>query len=500
MARDRKVRPGLQRLGSQRSGPQGWWRYVAALGFVAASTGVAEIIYRAFDTDRLSMVFLAGVLGSAVVLGPGPAYFAAGAAFVVYDIYLVQPRGTFTLTSAEDVMVLVAFLSVAVLTGGLAGRLRDAQRRAEARARISGALFRASEEFSASDDEDAVRRALAQRIADAGRPAVVLYDGRAWAPPGGQPPPEEVLRLAAESAASASTIQAGDWRLRPLRAEGQPAGMAVWGAGPAHRADDDERLVDVLVDIAGAAIARSRLAGARAEIQARERTEQLRNALLSSISHDLRTPLAAILASASSLREFGDRFDHEVRDDLILTIQEEAERLNIFVGNLLNMTKLESGALSVAQVAFGMGEVVERVLTRIRRRAGARELVSQAASDLSALGDAILAEQALTNIVENAVRFSPPQTRIGVVARREGDRVTVEVIDEGPGAPQDELPLLFDKFYRSPATSANQQGAGLGLSITRGLVEAMGGEVSARARDDGLPGLVVGFWLPGARA
>uniref|UniRef100_UPI0035AF6F76 DUF4118 domain-containing protein n=1 Tax=Phenylobacterium sp. TaxID=1871053 RepID=UPI0035AF6F76 len=221
MARDRKVRPGLQRLGSQRSGPQGWWRYVAALGFVAASTGVAEIIYRAFDTDRLSMVFLAGVLGSAVVLGPGPAYFAAGAAFVVYDIYLVQPRGTFTLTSAEDVMVLVAFLSVAVLTGGLAGRLRDAQRRAEARARISGALFRASEEFSASDDEDAVRRALAQRIADAGRPAVVLYDGRAWAPPGGQPPPEEVLRLAAESAASASTIQAGDWRLRPLRAEGQ---------------------------------------------------------------------------------------------------------------------------------------------------------------------------------------------------------------------------------------------------------------------------------------
>ena len=327
---------------------------------------------------------------------------------------------------------------------------------------------------------------------------MVLYDGRAWAPPGGQPPPEEVLRLAAESAASASTIQAGDWRLRPLRAEGQPAGMAVWGAGPAHRADDDERLVDVLVDIAGAAIARSRLAGARAEIQARERTEQLRNALLSSISHDLRTPLAAILASASSLREFGDRFDREVRDDLILTIQEEAERLNIFVGNLLNMTKLESGALSVAQVAFGMGEVVERVLTRIRRRAGARELASQAAGDLSAVGDAILAEQVLANIVENAVRFSPPGAHIDVVARREAGRVIVEVVDEGPGAPQAELPMLFDKFYRSPATSANQQGTGLGLSITRGLVEAMGGEVSARPRDDGRPGLVVGFWLPGA--
>ncbi len=477
---------------------RGALRYLAAFGMVAVSTAVAEVIYRVFDTDRLSMVFLAGVLVAAVTLGPGPAYFAAAVAFLVYDIYLVEPRFQFTMTSAEDFLVLLVFLAVAVLTGGLAGRLREAQRRAEARARTSGALFRASEEFSASGHEDAVRQALAHRIAETGREAVVFEDGRWWSAPAGVEPPEPLA--AAAALAQVATGQVDAWRLRPLRADGQALGLAAWRSTGRLQADDDERLVDVLVDMAAAAIARSRLSGAQAEIQARERTDQLRHALLSSISHDLRTPLAAILASASSLREFGDRFDAAVRDDLTLTIQEEAERLNLFVGNLLNMTKLEAGALSIEPVSFGMSEVVGRVVQRLGKRAGDRELVAGAGGDdLAALGDPILAEQALANVVENAVRFSPNGARIEVCARRTGGQVVVEVRDEGPGVPDADLARIFDKFYRSPATAAGQQGTGLGLSITRGLVEAMGGAVEARARGDGRPGLVVALRFPGAR-
>lgn len=480
---------------------RGGWRYGAALGFVAASTVIAEAIYRIFDTDRLSMVFLAGVLVSAVTLGPGPAYFAAAAAFLVYDIYLVEPRFQFTLTSAEDVLVLIVFLAVAVLTGGLAGRLRDARARAEARARTSGALFRASEEFSALGDEDAVRQALACRIAEAGRQAVVFHEGRAWTAPPDSQPPAGLIEVARAPAAHAATFEAGGWRLRPLRADGASLGVAAWRATAGRPAEDDERLVDVLVDLAAAAIARARLSGQRAEIQARARTEELRHALLSSISHDLRTPLAAIIASASSLREFDDRFDAATRHDLALTIQEEAERLNIFVGNLLNMTKLESGALSIDGVAFGMAEVAERVVQRVSRRAGERRLVQHPAQgDLSAVGDPILAEQALSNVVENAVRFSSNGARIDILGRREAGRVIVEVADEGPGVPAPDLPMIFEKFYRSPSTSANQQGTGLGLSITRGLIEAMGGEVSARARSDGKQGLVIVLALPGAAA
>lgn len=472
-------------------GLSGAWRYGAALGLVLASTAAAEVIYRAFETDRLSMVFLAGVLVSAVMLGRGPAYFAAGLAFVIYDIYLVEPRFKFTMNSAEDVLVLVVFLAVAVLTGGLAGRLKEAQGRAEARARTAGALFRASEEFSASDSEDATRQILANRIAEAGREAVIAHGGRFWSSPGLEPP-EAVSSAAADG--SAPTV--GDWRLRPIRGDGQALGVAAWRPADSRFVEDDERLVDVLIDLAGAAIARSRLSGERAEMQARARTEQLRNALLSSISHDLRTPLAAILASASSLREFGDRFSPEVREDLTLTIQEEAERLNLFVGNLLNMTKLESGALQIEPVNFGLAEVMQRVAQRVRRRGGERELVVEAEEPLWALGDPILTEQALANVVENAVRFSANGTRIEIVGRWEGGKVAVEVSDEGPGVPEADLPMIFEKFYRSPATAASQQGTGLGLSITRGLVEAMGGEAYARARSDGGPGLVVGIALP----
>ena len=480
---------------------RGALRYLAAFGMVAVSTAVAEVIYRVFHTDRLSMVFLAGVLVAAVTLGPGPAYFAAAIAFLVYDIYLVEPRFVFTLTSAEDFLVLFVFLAVAVLTGGLAGRLREAQRRAETRARTSGALFRASEEFSASGHEDAVRQALAQRIAETGREAVVFEDGRWWSAPGGIEPPEQLVRAAADPTVRIAPSEVDRWRLRPLRADGQPLGLAAWRSTARLHADDDERMVGVLVDMAAAAIARSRLSGARAEMQARERTDQLRHALLSSISHDLRTPLAAILASASSLREFGDRFDAAVRDDLTLTIQEEAERLNLFVGNLLNMTKLESGALSIEPVTFGMGEVVGRVVQRLGKRAGERELVAHAGGDeLAALGDPILAEQALANVVENAVRFSPNGARIEVCARRtDAGQVVVEVWDEGPGVPDADLGMIFDKFYRSPATAAGQQGTGLGLSITRGLVEAMGGAVRAQPRSDGRAGLVVALSFPGGR-
>jgi K+-sensing histidine kinase KdpD len=481
MARDWMVYPS-----------KGAWRYAAALGFVALSTLAAEAIYRVFHTDRLSMVFLAGVLTSAVTLGRGPAYFAAAIAFGIYEIYLVEPRFRFSMTSAEDVLVLAVFLAVAVLTGGLAGRLREAQGRAEARARASAVLFRSSEEFAASDDEDAICQALANRIADAGHGAVVLAGAGRWSmPPDTAAPPAAAM---AQAQAAIVTVCEGGWRLRAMRAEGEALGVAAWRREDSHALDDDDRTIAVVVDMAAAAIVRSRLAARRAEIEARDRTEALRNALLSSISHDLRTPLAAILASATSLREFGEQFEPETRADLTLTIQEEAERLNAFVGNLLNMTKLESGALKIETVSFGLAEVVGRVVERVQRRGGGEFMIDLPDEALLALGDPILAEQALANVVENAVRFAGAE-QISITLRRKAGRAVVEVADLGPGVPAADLPMIFEKFYRSAAAS-NLQGTGLGLSISRGLLEAMGGDAAASPRDDGRPGLVVTLAFP----
>lgn len=479
------------------------WRYPAAFGIVTISTLLSEILYRIFDTTRLSMVFLAGVLVVAVMLGSGPAYFAAALAFVVYNIYLVEPRFTFQLVSPEDVLVLVVFGAVAVLTGRLAGRVRDEAKRNESRARTTAALFEASRDLSSIDDEWAIRHRLAGHIGEAAKAQAAVWDA-AGAPLSPTPEglPDQAIAEArrfygAQPTSELETFQAGDWRFRALRAKGENLGIAGWRATEASAGLVEEQLITVLVDIGAAAVTRARLADARAEAEATARTEQLRNALLSSISHDLRTPLAAILASASSLREFDGRFTASVRADLVLTIEEEAERLNRFVANLLNMTKLESGALSITPVLVDVVEVIDRLLQRLERRLGSRTLQRAiGGGGLTILGDPIMVEQAVTNVLENALRFSPDGSVIALMAARRGNSVLIEVTDEGPGVPTKDLGLIFEKFYRSPTTASELQGTGLGLSITQGLLAAMGGEVRARGRADDRPGLVVALTLP----
>lgn len=485
---------------------RGFRRYLAAMLVVAASTGVAEMLFRTLETTRLSMIFLAGVLIAAVWLGSGPAYFAAGLAFVIYNFYLCEPRFTLVFAGPEDVIVLTVFLVVAMLTGGLAGRVRDEARRAQARARATAALLEASREFAASADEADVREGLARRLGEAAKgEAAIWRDGALVLSHDEVAAPLHVLAQVAEMAeraptATPLTLEAAAWRARPMRSAGVLLGVAAWRPSDTEpMAPEEVQLVNVLIDLGATAIARARLAASQAETQALARTEQLRNALLSSISHDLRTPLAAILASASSLKEFGDRFSPEVRADLTDTIQEEAERLNLFVANLLNMTRLEGGGLQPRATAFNVVEVVDQLLTRMERRRGGRALQRRIAPGVhTAMGDPVLFEQALGNVVENAIRFTANDSTV-TVSLGDGDGVRVEVCDEGPGVPEADLERIFEKFFRSAGARDSTGGTGLGLSIARGLVEATGGSVRARLRPDG-PGLIVALDLPRAEA
>jgi two-component system sensor histidine kinase KdpD len=220
----------------------------------------------------------------------------------------------------------------------------------------------------------------------------------------------------------------------------------------------------------------------------------MRTALLTAVSHDLRTPLAAIMASASSLQEFGDGFDAATRRDLTATIQEESERMNAFVANLLNMTKLEAGALAVQRTRFDIHEIIDRT-TRRHGVAHKRTIVAAAPGpDLEAAGDPVLFEQALGNIVENAVRYSPPGSTVRIACERAQGEAVIRVTDEGPGVPPHDLARIFDKFYRSPAVTSTT-GTGLGLSIARGFMEAMGGEVTAQNRPKPERGLLVTLTL-----
>ncbi|MDB5422921.1 MAG: osmosensitive channel signal transduction histidine kinase [Phenylobacterium sp.] len=449
----------------------------------------------------MSSVFLAGVLITAYWLGSGPAYFASALSFLAFNFFILGGRATFSFVSWESLVTLVMFFATAMLTGSLTGRVRDEAEKALARARTTQTLFDATRDFSASPDEAFIHERLARHLAAAARgSAVVLSEGAIFTAPDGLVPSTDlVVQVRALGArdwsGGAATSFMNGWTFRPLGVDGAALGVAAWRpqAGGQHPAEE-QTLLEILADTGAAAIARARLAAAKANAEARARTEELRNALLSSISHDLRTPLAAIMASASSLQEFGDDFDAATRRDLTATIQEESERMNAFVANLLNMTKLEAGALAVQRTRFGLHEVVDRTLRRQQMAHRRTVLEAIHCPDLEASGDPVLFEQALGNVVENAIRYSPAGSTVRIVCERTGGQAVVRVTDEGPGVPAQDMARIFDKFYRSPSVTATA-GTGLGLSIARGFMEAMGGVVTAANRPMPERGLAVTLTL-----
>lgn len=483
-----------------RAGVRQALRYLAVVPIVLASAAAADVFYRFTGSTRITGIFLAGVLLAAFLLGSGPSYLAAALAFAAY-LYLVDPRFEFSFGSADDVNALIIFVVVSVLTGVLMGRVRDEAARARTRRRLDEALLDATQAFAASFDEPAIRARLARDLAAvAGGQAVVAHDGEVIAEPPGDVGPEvrELIAQATTAVAQGrlADLQSGAWRGRALAAGGASLGVAAWRPGEGRPLSDEHlTTLDILADTGAAAIARARSAADQAAAEAHARAEVLRNALLSSISHDLRTPLASILASASSLREYGESFPPATRADLAATIEEEAERLDAFVANLLSMSRLEGGALSIDRVPFDVAEIVHRTLNRRKLPGGVAQ--PSDGPPAAALGDPLLFEQALANVVDNALRHAGRGRGLTIASRRQGAQVLIEVTDEGPGLDAGEEERVFDKFYRG-APAARTAGAGLGLSIVRGLMRAMGGEAVAANRGDGVSGLTVTLSLAAA--
>jgi two-component system, OmpR family, sensor histidine kinase KdpD len=222
----------------------------------------------------------------------------------------------------------------------------------------------------------------------------------------------------------------------------------------------------------------------------------LREALLSTISHDLRTPLVSIIGAVSSLLTYGATYDAEARRELLLTIQEEAERLNGFVGNLLDMMRLESGALELKRDWVDIGEVISTALSQLSRALDQHQLIVEVEPHLPMLRlDFVLMQHVLVNLLENASKYSPPRTAIRVSARCRGRWIVLKVVDEGIGIPHSERERIFDKFYRIQRGDRHGAGTGLGLSICRGIIEAHGGHIAAKSPAHGT-GTVVTVILP----
>jgi len=248
---------------------------------------------------------------------------------------------------------------------------------------------------------------------------------------------------------------------------------------------DQRRLLDALVDQGALAIERVLLVEDMDRVKRTIESERLRSALLTSISHDLKTPLASVLGAASTMRDLATGLSEQQKHDLLATVIDESERLNRFIANLLDMTKLESGAIVPNTALHDVGEIVGSALLRAGKILGRHKVSLELDADLPMLAlDAVLFEQVLFNLLDNAAKYSPPDTTILILSLRDKDSVSLQVADEGEGIPPGELESVFDKFYRVQKTDHVRPGTGLGLAISRGFIEAMHGKIFAANRTD----------------
>jgi two-component system sensor histidine kinase KdpD len=478
------------------SRPQPAWRgYAVAIGLVAASTAAAYGLSDVYEARDLDMVFLAGVLAAGALQGLRPALVAATLAFLAYNFLFLSPRYSLAIGSPEDLLTLVAFCIVALVSGGLAGRVRDQQRAALRRAAGIAALLAASRRLSGSATRLDAAQALADQLAAAsGGPAQVLLPDQGEIAPvataraigAPQPTPLSVQDMAAArwawekgeaAGAGTATLPHADWTFRPL--QGVEARIGVAAIAPA-KGETDERFVLALLDQGAVALERAQFAVQAADAEALRQADRLRSALLNSISHDLRTPLSTVLGATTTLIEYGKSLTGKVQRDLLDSIREEAERLNRYVGDLLDMTRLEGGALVTRKDWIDLREVLGAAAARVRRRLGTRRIDRDFPAELTLVkADPGLMEQAVVNILENAIAYSPDGSAIEIAVYEDRGHVVISIEDQGRGIPAPDLERVFERFRRLEAPSDRGKGAGLGLAIAKGFVEAMGGRIAA---------------------
>src|SRR5271166_5080575 len=476
--------------------------YLGSAGVVAVALGIGLLIKQFIAVQSISLVFLTAVLASAVAWGLLPSLFACIVSVLTYNFFFLPPLYTFTIADPENVLALFFFLTVAIIVSNLTAATRRQILTARLRAKTTAELYAFSRKVAGIGALDDLLWATAYQIASMLNVRTVLLmpvnDGEGLEVASGYPP-EDQLDDADMAAArwtwehnraagrGADTLPGGKRLFLPLRTGSGPVGVIGIdrdASGPLLT-PDERRLLDALCDQAAVAIERISLAKGLNEARVLAETERLRAALLTSISHDLRTPLASILGTVSSLRSFPERYSAAEREELLATLQDEAERLNRFVSNLLDMTRLESGAIELKLDLIDVAEIIGAALQRAGNVVARHHVEVTVEPELPMLRlDVVLFEQVLFNLLDNAAKYAPAGSRIDVRASRDGELVEIEVVDEGSGIPPADFERIFDKFYRVHAQDRRRAGTGLGLAICRGFVEALGGWIVARNRRD----------------
>ena len=484
--------------------------YLLATLVVASATVVAILVRPHLELADVVMVYLVGIILVSVRAGYGPSLFAALLSVASLDFFCVPPVLSFAVSDLQHAMTFAVMLLVAVVMTTLTGRVRQHAIAATERERRTAALYAASRELASTRGSARLAAVAAHHMRQAFDATVAVFLPDAHKRLALVPTLEAEYRVdekelpiaqwvyanTQSAGRGTETLSAAQALYLPLVASRGAVGvLAITPAADDRFLREERTLIDAFVSQAAVAIERATLAAEAERARLQTESERLRNTLLSSVSHDLRTPLAAITGAAAVLREDGTTFS-AVQRELLDTIYVQAERLGRLLTNLLEMARLESGSLSLKREWQPLDEVIGSSLHRLQGKLSGRTVTAQVAPDLPlAEIDAALMEQVLLNLLENALKYTPPGSPIDVSARREGESgVVVEVADRGPGIPRGEEERIFEKFRRADASGV--PGYGLGLTICRGIVEAHGGRVVAENRPGG--GAVLRIVLPGA--
>jgi len=496
---------------AQRQQPFNPRPYLMALLLIGLGLGVAELIRPMFGVENVDLVFITAVVGAAVRYGLWPSLLASVVASLCYNFFFLPPVYTLTITDPTNIAAFFFFMLVALLVSNVAARVRTQADTAIGRVRTTESLYAFSRKLAGTATLDDVLWATAYQIALMLRVRVVLLlpdDGLLTVKTGY--PPEDQLDQADLAAANwawgndrpagrgSDTLPGAKRLFLPMRTGRGPIGVIGIDddrTGPLLT-PDQRRLLDALVDQGALAIERVLLVEDMDRVKRTIESDRLRGALLTSISHDLKTPLASVLGAASTLRDLGGNLTDAQKHDLLATVIDESERLNRFIANLLDMTKLESGAIVPNIALHDVGEIIGSALRRATKILVHHKVSLDLAADLPMLElDAVLFEQVLFNLLDNAAKYSPSGTTISIRGSRDRDRIALQVIDQGNGIPAADLDSVFDKFYRAEKGDHVRPGTGLGLAISRGFVEAMHGTITAANRSD-RTGAVITIRLP----
>ncbi len=474
--------------------------YLLAVVAVAMALGGAELVDYLVGVENVDLVFLTAVVGVAVRLGLWPSLFASLASALCYNFFFLPPIYTFTIADPHNIAAFALFTLVAVIVSNVAARGRMQAVAAQARVRTVESLHSFSRKLAGAGTLDDVLWATAYQTALMLKVRVVLLlpsNGTITVRAGY--PPEDTL--------DSADLAAAKWSFENDRAAGRgsdtlPGAKRLFlpmhtgrGAIGVAGIDSDKtgplltpeqrRLLDALMDQGALAIERVQLVENMEQVERTAETERLRSALLTSISHDLKTPLASVLGSAGTMRDLSDKLSDSEKAELLATIIDESERLNRFIANLLDMTKLESGAVTPKLAPHDLSEIIGSTLQRTIKILRHHSVQLDLATDMPMVSlDAVLFEQVLFNILDNAAKYAAAGTTIFIRTWRDRTTVSLQILDEGEGIPPNDLEHIFDKFYRVQKTDQVRPGTGLGLAISRGFVEAMNGSIVAGNRTD----------------